>query len=113
MKYYYQKRENWISAGRAYQCDHPMYSRCTLFQNGSRGLAIIQEKFNPIKKTRQWSSVEPWIAGDIYLNPGFKAYFNAHATEADENNLYPTVKLRTIMWALRMKPLKKEFWEKF
>ena len=90
-----------------------MYRRCTLFQNGSKGLAIIQEKFNPIKKTRQWSSVEPWIAGDIYLNPGFKRFFLENAAEPDENGLYPTVKLRKLMWALRMKPLKKEFWEEF
>jgi len=113
MKYYYQKPEEWIGAGESYICEHPMYKRCTLFRKGERGLSIIQEHFDPIKKTRWWGSIEPWLAGDIYLHPEFKKYFEENAAPADQNGIYPTVKLRSIMWALRMKPLKKEYWEEF
>lgn len=111
MKYYYEKPSEWVGAGSTYVCNHPLYNKCTLFQNGSYGLAVIQEHFNEITKARWWGTIEPWIAGDIYLNPGFSDYFEEHAAEADENGLFPTVQLRKIMWALRMKPLKKEYWE--
>lgn len=111
MKYYYKKPSEWIGAGQVYCCDHPLYNRCTLFQNGSKGLAVIQEHFNEKSKTRWWGTIEPWIAGDIYLNTNFNKYFEANAKNTDENGLYPTVKLRSIMWALRMKPLRKEYWE--
>lgn len=111
MKYYYEKPENWVGAGKVYRCNHPMYNYCTLFQSGNVGLAVIQERFDPLKKTRQFGAVEPWIAGDIFLNPRFEMYFIDHAKEPDENGLYPTIELRKIMWALRMKPLKKEPWK--
>lgn len=111
MKYYYEKPENWVGAGEIYECDHPMYHQCTLFRSGPVGLAIIREKFDPIRKTRRWSSIEPWIAGDIYLNKKFEMYFIDHARAPDENGLYPTYTVRQVMWALRMKPLKKEYWE--
>ena len=67
MKYFYEKPEKWLGAGIVYSCNHPMYNRCTLFQNGSKGLAVIQEYYDKNKKTRWWSSIEPWIAGDIYF----------------------------------------------
>lgn len=113
MKYYYEKPEKWVGAGKVYSCDHPLYNQCTLFQsgNGEVGLAIIQERYNKRTKARWWGPIEPWIAGDIYLNEGFEMYFIDHAKKADSNGLYPTVTARQIMWALRMKPLRKEFWE--
>ena len=113
MKYYYEKPDEWIGAGKTYICNHPLYNRCTLFQNGSKGLTIIQERFDKERKIRWWGPVDPWIAGDIYLNEGFYDYFKSVAGEPDENDLYPTVKVRSVMWALRMKPLQKEFWEEF
>lgn len=111
MKYYYEKPEDWVGAGQIYICNHPRYNQCTLFRSGPVGLAVIQEKFNKRTKARYWSSVEPWIAGDIFLNERFETYFTEHAGEPDEKGLYPTVTLRKLMWALRMKPLKKEEWE--
>ena len=113
MKYFYQKPKDWVTAGTVYICEHPMFNHCTLFQDGERGLAVVQEKFNPIKKTRWWGTIEPWIAGDIFLNGHFQQYFNEHAGPADEHGIFPTVTLRKIMWALRMKPLKKEAWEEW
>lgn len=111
MKYYYEKPDEWLSAGKIYICDHPLYNRCTLFQNESKGVAIIQEYFDPNKKARWWSSIKPWIAGDIFFHEKFQEFFNDNAQEADANGLYPTFTVRTVMWALRMKPLKREYWE--
>lgn len=113
MKYFYEKPEDWAKAGSIYICNHPMFSRATLFQNENKGLLIIQERFNTQNKTRWWSSVDPWIAGDIYLNPNFIDMFEKYAGEKDSDDLYPIIKLRKIMWELRMKPLPKEFWEEF
>ena len=111
MKYYYEKPETWIAAGEIYIWDHPMYNKCTLFRCGKRGLAVIQERFNSKTKVRWWGTVDPWLAGDLYFHDGFKEYFNEYADEKNENGLYPTVTIRKIMWALRMKPLPKEYWE--
>ena len=113
MKYYYEKPENWIGAGKVYICDHTMYRQCTLFQSGNVGLAIIQERYDPEKKVRWWSYIDPWLAGDIFLNKKFEGYFVDHARQADERGIFPTYKVREVMWALRMKPLKKEYWEEF
>lgn len=113
MKYFYEKPDKWLGAGIVYPCNHPMYNRCTLFQNGSKGLAVVQEHFDKNKKTRWWGPIEPWIAGDIYLNSNFREYFEKNAKIPDERGLYPTVKLRSLMWDLRMKPLKKNPWEEF
>jgi hypothetical protein len=111
MKYYYEKSENWIGAGKIYICDHPLYHRCTLFQNGSKGLAIIQERFDEHTKKRWWGPIDPWLAGDIYLNDEFQSFFDEYASEPDEKGLYPTFPVRKIMWTFRMKPLRKEYWE--
>lgn len=113
MKYYYEKPETWIGAGKVYICNHTMYRQCTLFQNGDVGLAVIQERYDPEKKVRWWSYIDPWLAGDIFLNKKFEGYFVDHARQADERGIFPTYKVREVMWALRMKPLKKEYWEEF
>ena len=111
MKYYYEKPSEWVSAGKVYACDHPLYNRCTLYLEDERGLAVIQERYNENTKARWWSAVDPWLAGEIYFSNNFHDYFEQAAGEPDENGLYPTVTVRKIMWALRMKPLKKELWE--
>lgn len=111
MKYYYEKPENWIGAGENYICNHPRYNRCTLFRSGKRGLSIIQERFDEKTKARWYGPLEPWLAGDIYFFHGFCEFFEEYAAEPDENGLYPTVTARKIMWKLRMKPLRKEYWE--
>jgi len=36
--------------------------------------------------------------------------FNARADKS-YNGLYPTITVRQLMWALKIKPLKKERWE--
>lgn len=113
MKYYYEKPEEWVGAGETYICDHPRYNQCTLFRAGPVGLAIIQEKYNVRAKARYWTTVDPWLAGDIFLNEKFEGYFVDHAQESNEKGLFPTVTVRKLMWALRMKPLRKEEWEEW
>ena len=112
MKYYYEPSNNSCTgAGEIYICNHPLYSRCTLFKSGEIGLAIVQEHYNKNTKARWWGPIESWLSYDIYVSTGFMDFFSKHAGVRDENGLYPTVPVRKIMWALRMKPLKKEFWE--
>lgn len=111
MKYYYEKPKDWIAAGKIYTCDHPLYNRCTLYLNGNVGIAVIQEHFNEKTKARWWGAVDPWLSGDIYMNENFRAVFDENALGPDEKGLYPTITVRRIMWLLRMKPLRREFWE--
>lgn len=96
--------------GEVYICDHPVYSRCTLFRIGNRGLAVIQQQFDQVQKRTYWREIEPWLADRIYLHPGFLDYFEKFAG-VEKSGIFPTVSVRKIMWALRMKPLKKERWE--
>ena len=72
---------------------------------------MIQKRYDPITKSYWWGAVDPGLSNDIYINPGFYEYFKAHATEKDGDGLYFTFTVRSIMWALRMKPLPKEEWE--
>lgn len=109
MRHHYEKPKAYAEVGERYVCKHPVYDVCTLFRNNVRGLAIIQQRFNPVNKTTYWSELDPWLAYDLYMNPGFQNYFEEHAGNC-QNGLYPTVTVRQIMWALRMKPLKKERW---
>ena len=44
------------------------------------------------------------------FNGKFKEYFINRAGEC-KNGLYPTVSIRQIMWALKIKPIKRERWE--
>lgn len=107
MRYHYEKPPIYLSMyGKTYICDHPVYSKCTLFKMNDRGLAIIQQRYNPINKTTWWGEVDPWLTDELYLHPKFMGFFNDRSGEPT-NNLYPTVTIRQIMWALKMKPIKK------
>lgn len=111
MRYHYDKPKHCFSMyGKTHICDHPAYDRCTLFEIGDKGLAIIQQRFEPETKSTYWSEVDPWLTDDIYLHPQFKGFFDKRAGVATDG-LYPTVTVRQIMWALKMKPLPKERWE--
>lgn len=111
MRYHYEKPEIYLSMyGKVYICEHPVYNRCTLFQIGSKGLAVIQQRFDPQTKHTWWGEIDPWLTDNIYLHSKFKEYFDSRAGESIEN-LYPTVTVRQIMWALKMKPIPKQRWE--
>ena len=96
--------------GSLYICDHDIYNSCTLYKIGDKGLAVIQQRFDNESKTTWWSEIDPWLTDDIYLNPGFKEYFELKS-EVAIDGIYPTVTVRQIMWALKIKPLKKQKWE--
>lgn len=111
MRYHYIKPTIYLSMyGKLYICDHPVYSRCTLFEIGEKGLAVIQQRFDPETKSTTWGELDAWLTDDIYLHPNFKAYFDKRAGTCTDG-LYPTVTVRQIMWALKMKPIPRERWE--
>jgi hypothetical protein len=96
--------------GRSYICDHPVYSKCTLYQIEDKGLAVIQQRYDPVTKRTWWDEIDPWLTDELYLHFNFREFFDKRAGEPI-NGLYPTVTIRQIMWALKMKPIKRERWE--
>lgn len=111
MRYHFEKPEIYLSMyGQLYNCDHPVYSKCTLYKMGDRGLSIIQQHHDEQTKHTWWGEIEPYLTDVLYLHPGFKEYFDKRARKCTDG-LYPTVTIRQIMWALKMKPLPKERWE--
>ena len=111
MRYHYEKPAIYSSMyGETYECDHPVYNTCTLFKMDNRGLAVIQQRLDSETKCTWWSEIDPWLTDSIYLHPNFRSIFISRSGEC-VNGLYPTVTIRQIMWALKMKPLPKERWE--
>lgn len=111
MRYHYEKPTIYSSMyGKLYICNHPVYDRCTLFQIGDKGLAVIQQRFDPKDKSTRWGEVDPWLTDTLYLHSKFKRYFDERAGLCTDG-LYPTVTIRQMMWALKMKPIKRERWE--
>lgn len=111
MRYHYEKPTRYSTIfGESYICDHPVYDRCTLFKINSKGLAVIQQRYNQDNKTTYWGEIDPWLVDTLYLHPKFKEFFDDRAEKATDG-LYPTVTIRQMMWKLRLKPLPKERWE--
>ena len=111
MRYHYTKPGMYLSMyGESYSCDHPVYDKCTLFRIGGMGLAVIQQRYDPDTKYTYWGEIDPWITDGLYLHPKFKQFFDERAGEPVDG-MYPTVTVRQIMWALKMKPIKRERWE--
>lgn len=111
MRYYYEKPPIYSSLyGTLHSCDHPVYNRCTLFQINNKGLAVIQQRYNPDTKNTYWGEIDPWLTDDIYLHTKFEEFFSNRAGEC-RDGLYPTVTIRQIMWGLKMKPIPRERWE--
>lgn len=96
--------------GSTYECDHPVYNSCTLYLIGKNGLAVIQQRFDPDTKSTTWTEIDPWLTDALYLHPKFKEFFDKRSGEPI-NGLYPTVSIRQIMWALKIKPIPRERWE--
>lgn len=111
MRYHFEPPEVFSkSYGETYTCDHPVYDKCTLYLIGDKGLAVIQQRYVPETKSTYWSEIDPCLTAQLYLHLGFKKYFDERAGECVDG-LYPTVTVRQIMWALKMRPLKRERWE--
>jgi len=110
MRYYTEKPNGAFSTRRyTYTCDHPLYSKCTLIKVEDKGLAIVQRRFNAKLKIFWYGPIESWLADLIVAQPGFEAYFEKNSGR-ENDGLYPTVSVRQVMWALRMKPLRKDEW---
>ena len=111
MRYHFEKPSIFLSMyGEVYECDHPVYNKCTLYKTDEKGLAVIQQRYDPETKRTYWTEIDPWLTDALYLHMQFKAYFDGRAG-ACIDGLYPTVTIRQIMWALKMKPIKRERWE--
>ena len=111
MRYHHEKPAIYSSLyGSTYICNHPVYDKCTLFQINNKGLAVIQQRYNPVEKHTYWDEIDPWLTDDIYLHTNFETFFDERAGEC-RDGLYPTVTIRQLMWGLKMKPIRKERWE--
>lgn len=111
MRYHYSKPHIYSSLyGARYECEHPVYNSCTLYMIGKNGLAVIQQRYDSKSKCTWWSEIDPWLTDALYLHPKFKAFFDERSGEC-KDGLYPTVTIRQIMWALKIKPIQKERWE--
>lgn len=95
---------------KTYKCNHPYYLCCTLYFQDDLGLAVIQQRFNDHWKVTWWDCIDNKIANDILENELFEEYFMKHAGKA-ENGLYPTVEVRKLLWAIRIKTPPKDIWE--
>ena len=111
MRHHYEKPAIYSSMyGSTYICDHPVYDKCTLYQENDKGLVVIQQRFDEETKHTYWTEIDPWLTDLLYLHPKFKEYFEERAGECTDG-LYPTVTIRQIMWALKIKPIPRERWE--
>lgn len=73
-------------------------------------MAVVQEHFISGTKMTYWGTIDPDLANDIYICDGFQSIFEK-ISGREKDGIFPTVTVRKLMWALRMKPLAKEFWE--
>lgn len=111
MRYHHKKPDFYSNMyGNTHICDHPAYNKCTLFKIRDKGLAVIQQRFDLKTKRTWWTEIDPWLTDTLYLHPRFKKFFDERSGES-QDGLYPTVTIRQIMWALKMKPIKRERWE--
>ena len=111
MRYHHEKPKHYSSNyGEVYICNHPIYDRCTLYKIDNRGLAVIQQRFNTSTKSTKWTDIDPWLTDTLYLHERFKEFFDERSGECTDG-LYPTVTIRQIMWALKIKPIKRKRWE--
>lgn len=111
MRYHYEKPDTYLSMyGSTYICNHPVYTKCTLFKIRDKGLAVIQQRYDPETKKTWWSEIDPWLTDMIYLHPKFREYFDKRAGECMDG-LYPTVTIRQLMWSFKLKPIPRERWE--
>lgn len=111
MRYHYEKPTSYSALyGSIYSCNHPVYNKCTLFEINNKGLAVIQQRYDPGSKVTYWTNIDPWLVDELYLHTKFEEFFDERAGEC-RNGLYPTVTIRQLMWGLKMKPLPRERWE--
>lgn len=108
MKYHYESPQIVIPVyGERITLDHPVFQSGTLYLEHEKGILVVQQHFDEEEKVCWWGYLDSALSNDIYLTPKFKEFFIEHATEKD----YPIYQVRKLMWALRMKPLRRGPWE--
>lgn len=113
MRYHYEKPSLYLSRyGSKYVCNHPIYNECTLYMIDDKGLALIQQRFDSDTKKTWWGAIDPWLTDEIYLHPKFEDVFESRSNTS-KDGLYPTVNIRQLMLALKMKPIERENWEMY
>lgn len=111
MRYHFEKPSIYLSMyGDTYLCNHPVYDKCTLFQMDDKGLAVIQQRYDSDTKKTWWGEIDPWLTDTLYLHPSFIKFFEERSGEC-KDGVYPTVTIRQIMWALKLKPIPRKRWE--
>lgn len=112
MRYYTEKPED-AKRHCVYfrRTNHPLYNSCNVYEVGDGlGIAVVQQRFNPKLKVFWYSAPDSWIMDEIIKHPRFNEYVFSHADKA-AISYYPTVTVRQLMYALKMKPLPKQRWE--
>ena len=61
--------------GSTYECDHPIYDRCTLFKMEKKELVVVRQRFDSTEKITWWGEIDPWLTDTLYLHPKFKEFF--------------------------------------
>lgn len=113
MRYHYEKPSIYLSMyGETYECDHPLYNRCTLYKIGEKGLAVIQQRYDKKTKYTYWTEIDPWMTDTLYLHERFRECFEQYSGIC-KDDLYPTLTIRQIMWELKIKPIPRECWETY
>ncbi len=111
VRYFYEKPQYYKAKyGMTYECNHPVYDKCTLYKINDRGLGVIQQRYDQTTKRTWWGEIDTWLIDDIYLHPKFKQFFEERSGTI-QNGIYPTVSIRQVMWALKMKPIPRQRWE--
>lgn len=111
MRYFYEKPQYYKAKyGMMYDGNHPVYDKCTLYKINDRGLGVIQQRYDQTTKRTWWGEIDTWLIDDIYLHPKFKQFFEERSGTI-QNGIYPTVSIRQVMWALKMKPIPRQRWE--
>ena len=111
MRYYTTKPRGALTTRKyLYECDHPLYSQCTLVRHGELGLAIVQKRYNRKLKIFWYGPIYSWLADEVQKQEGFAPYFAKNSAKCTDG-LYPTVEIRRLMWALKMKPLRKDWYD--
>ena len=67
MRYYYEKPEKWtMDEGYILSFLHPLYKAATVYMDKEKkGIAVVQQRFNPLSKVFWWGSIDPWLVDDI------------------------------------------------
>lgn len=96
MRYHYNKPDHYTSMyGQTYICDHPVYSHCTLYKIGEKGLAVIQQRYIPEIKSTCWTEIDPWLTTPIMRKLYFKGgiYYEEIIRRLQRNGCKTAVRL--------------------